>query len=112
MKRGSSLRFIGWPIPETSLLVLGCGMGGLLLLSGGALHRLDDVEIAGAAAEVARERLADLELARVRVPLEARAGGLKHARRPLAALQAVLFPESLWQRMELSVFVQARLRSS
>src|ERR1700681_2392763 len=106
MKRGSSLRFIEWPMPDTSALVLGCGMGPLLLLLlGSVLHCLDDVDVAGAAAEVAGDRLADLELARVRVLREQRAGGHQHARGAVAALPAVLLPDALLHRVERAVLL-------
>src|ERR1700692_4852764 len=106
MKRGSSLRFIEWPMPETSLLVLGGCMGGSLLLLGGVLHRLDDVDVAGAAAEVAGDRFADLQLARIRVLLEERAARHQHSRRAIAALQAVLLPEAFLHRVELAVLLE------
>src|ERR1700694_902586 len=108
MKRGSSLRFIEWPMPDTSVLVLGCDMGPLpLLLLGSVLHRLDDVDVAGAAAEVAGDRLANLELRRVPVLLEQRAGRHQHARRAVAALEAVLLPKALLHGVELAVLFEA-----
>src|SRR5215468_7661985 len=86
-------------MPATSGLVLG-GMAALLELLRGVLDRLDDVDVAGAAAEVPGDRLADLGLARVGVPGEERAAGHHHARRAVAALQAVLLPEALLDRVE------------
>src|SRR3954463_10270569 len=56
------------------------------------LDRVDDVLIAGAAAEVARDALADVVLARLRVVGQEIRGAHDHARRTEAALQAVLFP--------------------
>ena len=56
--------------------------------------------VAGAAAEVARERLADLLLGRVRVALQQVGRGHDHARRAVAALQAVVLPERLLQRVQ------------
>src|SRR5207248_1303559 len=61
---------------------------------GGVLDRLDDVHVAGAAANVARDRPTDLFLARVGVALEQRRAHQHHARRAEAALQAVLFVEA------------------
>src|SRR6266568_3798150 len=106
MKRGSSLRRIEWPIPATSGVVLG-GIGRLLHAAGGVLDRLDDVDVAGAAAQVPRDGLADLELARRRVPGQQRRRGHHHARRAEAALQAVLLPEAELDRVELALLLQA-----
>src|SRR5437762_12333249 len=103
MKRGSSLRFIEWPIPATSGLVLG-GMARSLLAQAcrGVFDGLHDVHIAGAPAQVARDGLADLELGRARVRRQQGAAGHHHARRAIAALQAVLFPESFLNGVELA----------
>ena len=68
--RASSLRRSGWP---TTFCGLGRGLGGRssgTSRRGCVLHGLDDVLVAGAAAEVAFEPVADLVLARVRVLLE------------------------------------------
>src|SRR5258707_8544468 len=79
MNRGSSLRLTEWPMPPTSgvvwrvsvvmsafpstgrdgLAVYRCG-GALVHRPGRLLDRLDDVHVAGAAAEVAGDPLADL----------------------------------------------------
>ena len=69
--------------------------------AGGVLDRLDDVVIARAAAEVAREPLADLALGRVGVALEQVGRGHDHARRAVAALQAVLRVEALLERVQV-----------
>src|SRR4051812_34153476 len=71
------------------------------------LHGLDDVVVPGAAAQVSGDRLADLELARVLVPLEERAAGDHHAGRAEAALQRVLLGEAFLDRMELAALLQA-----
>src|SRR5262249_50600678 len=92
-------------MPETSGLVLG-GMARLLELLGGVLDRLDDVDVAGAAAEVAGDRLADVGLGRIGVLREQRAAGHHHAWRAVAALEPVLLPEALLDRVELVVFLQ------
>src|SRR5438128_9037403 len=107
MKRGSSLRFIECPIPLTCALVLGGCIGVLLAqLLGCVLHGLDDVEIAGAAAEVAADGLADLGLARVLGALEQRAARQHHAGRAKAALQPVLLPEAFLDGVELASLLQ------
>src|SRR5712691_1990921 len=96
MKRGSSLRFIECPMPQ----ILASVLGSLMMspdsahLLGRVLHGLDDIDVAGAAAQVPRDRLADLLLARVLVALEERAGGHQHPRRTESALQAVLLVEA------------------
>src|SRR6186713_53094 len=105
MKRGSSLRFIEWPRPETSALVLG-DISRLLQLVGRELDGLDDVDVAGAAAEVPRDGLADLELAGLAVLLQQRAGGEHHARSAEAALQAVFLPEALLHRVQLAALLR------
>src|SRR5207248_7983587 len=62
--------------------------------------RLDDVVVAGAAAEVALEPHADLLLRRVGVALEQLLGRHDHAGRAEPALEAMLVPEGLLQGME------------
>src|SRR6187549_1073146 len=123
MKRGSSLRFIEWPMPEISGEVLGSmalssargdrggGRRGLdgqrrLQLGGGMLDGFDDVDVAGAAAEVAGDRLADLLLRRVRVARQQGGAGEHHPRRAVAALQAVLLPEPVLDRVQGAVLLQ------
>src|SRR5262252_4361405 len=98
MKRGSSLRFIECPMPQILASVLGVMSPmefSLTHLFGGVLHRLDDVHVAGTAAQVARDRLANLLLARVLVAREERARRHEHSRCAEAALQAVLLGEAL-----------------
>src|SRR3954449_10885042 len=70
---------------------------------GGVAHRAHDVVVAGAAAEVALEPVADLLLARVRVALQEVGGRHDHARRAVAALERVVFPERLLERVQGSV---------
>src|SRR5689334_12817979 len=111
MKRGSSLRFIEWPMPQILASVLGSLIAGLLTalthFLGRVLHGLDDVHVARAVAQVARDRLADLLLARVLVRSEERARGHEHARRAEAALQAVLLGEALLDGVQLAALLQA-----
>src|SRR5207249_2196466 len=70
---------------------------------GGPLDRLHDVVVAGAAAEVALELVADLLFRRLRIALEQLVGGHDHTRRAEAALEPVLLPEPLLDRMQLAV---------
>src|SRR5487761_2647115 len=56
MNRGSSWRLSEWPIPPTARVVVGAGA---------LVDRLHDVHVAGAAAEVAGDAVADLVLGRV-----------------------------------------------
>src|SRR5438309_8095903 len=91
----------------SSLSRLGAGgLGGLR----GAAHRgrrgrdrLDDVHVPGAAAEVALQALPDVVLGRGRVLLEKVGGRHDEAGGAVAALQAVLIPESLLDRMQRAV---------
>src|SRR3954469_2541394 len=65
-------------------------------------HRLDDVLVAGAAAQVAGQRPAHFLLRRIRVLLEQSRSGHHHARSAEPALQAVLLLEALLQRVQLA----------
>src|SRR6185436_1660042 len=65
-----------------------------LPLPRGRLNRVDDVLVAGAAAEVAGDALADLGFGRLRIVVEQVGGRHDHAGRAIAALQTVLFPEA------------------
>src|SRR6266513_4577409 len=69
------------------------GWGGATVVSvtgGRALDRFDDVHIAGAAAQIALDRLADLLLARVRIRTQQRRRAHQHPRCAIAALQRVV----------------------
>src|SRR5918994_1376391 len=72
-------------------------------LAGGVLDRLDDPQVAGAAAEVACERLAELLVARVRVLAKKRLHRHEEARRTEAALERVSLVERALKRVELPV---------
>src|SRR5262245_14407417 len=63
-------------------------------------HRLDDLVVPGAAAEITREPVAHLRLVRVGIPLEQRFRGHEDARRADAALQCGNLEELLLQRVE------------
>src|SRR5512143_1448762 len=107
MKRGSSLRLIECPIPPTSAVVLGAMVALLLLLGGRVLHRLDDVHVARAAAQVAGDGVADLVFRRLLAAFQQGVAGEHHAGRAEAALQAVLLHEPLLDRIERRVLFQA-----
>src|SRR5947209_856783 len=64
---------------------------------------LDDVLVAGAAAEVSVEAVAYLFARRVCVAFEELRGGHDHAGRAVAALQAMSLPEPLLNRVQLAV---------
>src|SRR5437870_4039285 len=67
------------------------------------LDGLDDVLVAGAAAEIALERAANLLLARRRVLVQQAHRREHHPGRAVAALQRVLLVERLLHRVELAV---------
>src|SRR4029077_14572116 len=68
---------------------------------GGIEHRLDNLVVPGAAAQVAREPVAHLFLGRIGVALEERLRRDEHARRADAALERGVLEELLLQRVEL-----------
>src|SRR5207342_2262445 len=121
MNRGSSLRLTEWPMPPISALVrgpasvvifitprstgrdrraAGLGLGGGAHLGRGLLDGLHDVHVARAAAQVATDPPADLLLRAVRVLAQEPGGLHDHARGAEAALEPVLVPEGLLERME------------
>src|SRR3954453_18488432 len=109
MKRRSSRRRTLWPIAlllgskASFMLPMLCSSDrgrGLARLA--ELDRLDDVVIAGAAADVAVERLADLVFGRLRVVGEKLHRRHHHPRRAEAALQAVALAERRLHRMQLA----------
>src|SRR5262245_9684151 len=83
---------------------VGSGAGRRLaaLIGGGPEHGLDDVLVAGAAAQVARQREAHLVLGRVGVGVQQGPGRQHHARRAEPALEAVLARETLLHGVELA----------
>src|SRR5262245_24181737 len=137
MKRGSSLRFIRWPMPQTfsgvvtrgwsvvstraeapsggadMLCVRSFRIGMLALpqLLGRVLHGFHDLVVAGAAAQVARDAAPDLVVGRALVLGQRRRGRHEHSGSTEAALQAVLLPETLLQRVELAAVGQALHRT-
>src|SRR5215831_12730768 len=73
---------------------------------GSVFHRLDDFHVAGAAADVAAERCANLILARMRIA--AQQAGRRHdeSRRAVAALGAELFMEPALHRRKAAVLAE------
>ncbi len=76
-------------------------------VGGRPLDGLHDVVVAGAAAQLPREPVADLLLGGVRVVVEQPAGGEHHPRRAEPALQAVAVHEALLDRIEHAVALHA-----
>src|SRR5450432_3755938 len=98
----SSLRLIGSPkvrvdIPSTPHSF------------GGRHDRVDDILVAGAAAQIARQRLAYLVFAWRSVFIEKRCHRHQNTRRAVAALQAVMVVHCLLQRMIFAVFTSKTL---
>src|SRR5918993_698584 len=122
-KRSSSLRRSECPMPPIPggvAWVVGCSVvvivRALLALGGGGrrggmlrrpAHRLHDVHVARAAAQVPGDGPADLVLAGVGVAVEQRPADQHHRRRAEPALQAVALPEALLDGVELAVARQA-----
>ena len=79
----------------------------LLMSAAAALNRLDDVVVAGAAAEIAFQPLADLLLRGIRVALHQVDRAHDHAGRTEAALQPVMLAERRLHRVQLAVIGQA-----
>src|SRR5713101_5406141 len=69
----------------------------------GELHRLDDLLIAGAAAQVSADRVADLLFGRIRSRIQQGLGGDQHPWSAVAALQAVRLAEAVLQDAKRSV---------
>src|SRR5919201_21881 len=74
---------------------------------GGLLHRLDDVRVSRATAEIAFEPVANVALARLRIAREQLTGREDHSGRAEPALEPVLVPEGLLHRMQLAILRQA-----
>src|SRR5260370_27415307 len=106
MSRGSSTRFIARPTYGLASL----DMGRLRLLRRRAhgrvrrvVHGVDDVRVAGAAAEISAEAFVNLLAARLLLVGEQADRRHDHSRRAEAALQAVTLPESLLHGVQLTV---------
>src|SRR5260370_31024594 len=70
-------------------------------LGGRELNGFDNLVVARAAAQIARDALPDLVIGGAGVIFQKGAGAHHHARRAQAALPAVLLPEPFLERMEL-----------
>src|SRR5271163_241716 len=115
MKRWSSLRLTEAPMPVALMMFLSLGttlsvlsLGGPGRRGGGHFaralgDRLDDVVIAGAAADVAFEPVADRGFVEMRaLAIDEVDCGHDHARRAKPALQAVIVLERLLHRVQLA----------
>src|SRR5207245_6121574 len=76
---------------------------------GGELHRLDDLLVAGAAAQVPADRIADLRLGRVGIRIQEGLSRYQHARSAVAALQAVRLAEAVLQHAHRAVGLRETL---
>src|SRR5215212_6240241 len=119
MKRGSSTRLTGEPRTSWTSVAIGVSFGALSARwSGGGggrrrragphrhgrfADRGDDVVVARAAADVAFDRVADLVVRWIGVAGEEVGRGHDHSRSAEAALEAVLLPEGLLERVERAV---------
>src|SRR5207249_8067112 len=108
MNRGSSRRLIDFPNKRSAATV---AMRSTSLLRGHVLgrplDRLHDVVVTRAPAQVALELVADQLLGRLGVALEHLVDGHDHARRAEPALEPVLLPEPLLDRVQLAVLRQS-----
>src|SRR5579859_989561 len=120
MKRGSSLRRTEWPKPRTG--AAGASGMGLTQLLGAlrlgtdrgfatqrrrpVLNGFDDVDIPGAAAQIAGDTAPDLCFGRTRIGGQQRLRTEQHARRTEPALQAVLLEEPFLQGVQLPVLLE------
>src|ERR671931_2547229 len=107
--RGSSTRFIRAPMPLVVVSATWVVIASPRRRLGGRfVDGLDDVLVAGAAAEIALEPAPDVRIGEpVAVGAEALDPGHDHARRAEAALDCVALPERLLERMQLAALRQA-----
>src|SRR5215218_5299963 len=80
---------------------------GVSQLRRAVLDGFDDVDVAGAAAQVARDAAADLGFCRARIACKERFRRHQHAWRAETALEAVLLQKAFLQRVELGILLQA-----
>src|SRR5260370_9775628 len=71
------------------------------------LHRVHDLRVSGAAAEVALQRGADRHAVGTRLPVEEGERGQEHARRAKAALHGAVAHERVLERMQASVALES-----
>src|SRR5712691_8726912 len=76
---------------------------------GRELHRLDDLLIAGAAAQVSADRIADLLFGRIRIRIQQSLGSDQHPWSAVAALQAVRLAEAVLQHAHRTVGLRETL---
>src|SRR5947208_3520892 len=74
------------------------------------LHRVHDLRVSGAAAEVALQRGADRRAVGTRLPLEEGQRGQEHARRAKAALHGAVAHERILERMQATVALEPAQR--
>src|SRR5215813_13652399 len=67
---------------------------------------LHDVDVAGAATKISRNRVTNIVVTRIVVRLQKRVSGHQHAGRAITTLQTVLLKESVLQRMQLAVLFE------
>src|SRR6478735_1716362 len=104
MNSASSLRRTASPIPPVAGRLETVAMSDPRHLVGGLLDGRHDVLVAGAAADVALERVPDLALRELALGLLDDAdGGHHHARRAVAALEPVMLVEGPLDRVQLAV---------
>src|SRR5262245_8906573 len=72
-------------------------------LGRGVFHGVNDVLIAGAAAEIAFQSMTDLLFSRGRILPEQPACGHDHSGRAITTLEAMAFPEAFLQRVQLAL---------
>ena len=109
-KRGSSLvRRLRADVAEPMAAWQCAHLASLGQALGGERDRIDDLLVAGAAAQVAADRLADLLLGRPRVGVEQRLRRDQHARRAVAALQRVRLAEAVLQHAQRAVGLRQAL---
>src|SRR5262245_6386288 len=82
------------------LLVSRCRL--ILHLPRGVLHCFDDVLIAGAATQITFQAMSYLLSTWIRIAIQDLRGSHNHPRRAVAALQAVMFPEALLDRVQIA----------
>src|ERR1051326_1539812 len=108
MSRGSSSRLMRLPVSFSVFVMVGVAMFMLLVLFAClgrcGLDGIDDVLIAGAAADIAFDAVADLVVSRIGIALDDLFGGHDHARSAEAALGGVLVPEGILHGIEAAVF--------
>src|ERR1700730_2937951 len=103
MRRGSSRLRILLPT-KVSVLVIVVAMVSLRLrLCRGGFHRVDDVLVAGATAQIAVQAVTDLFLARLGIALDNLLDRHDHAGRAETALQPVLVPKGFLYGVQLAV---------